>query len=373
MNNKLKILLLFLKWDNCKCKDVLRLLEKTILSIRGINWTIIAIDNKHEYLSWDDNGKKNSICQYSVGGDNSAHEFSGWEKGLKEAEKHLSNNYDLVAFCNDALMNSKPYDILQELTYEHFQSIKDNQLVLGWHDSFNDILKRYKLPTGSMRFGKRNLSSWICTTFFVLPKKVLAKCLPLQELKDTATVYSSCKDKLFKEETPLNSDYQTFLINHQTKIWYNRYQLTPENFPLFKQKTLMCINEHLLGERIFRHSAPLDLYKLNMHENARNVVRILGNLRNTFNRPLKLAVYGAGKHTFWLEQQGCIPTAEIHSLHDDSSSSTIIWGKKAEPIEQLNPENVDAVILSTDTFQQQMAQKVREHFGSKLKTIDFYK
>ena len=108
---------------------------------------------------------------------------------------------------------------------------------------------------------------------------------------------------------------------------------------------------------------------------SREVQLLWGKLNHINDeQPAKVAIYGAGKHSQWMEELTKeIDGPTIVGLYDDKpNSGCSIWGLPAANIKSLNPEDVDYIILSTDYFQLDMDSKCRQFFGEDIKTINLY-
>ena len=76
----IKALILFLEYDENKTSRVIPVLEQIIERCNNINFTLVHINNRYTKLSWQ-LLRTEPLIEYLVGGDNSCHEFSGWDKG----------------------------------------------------------------------------------------------------------------------------------------------------------------------------------------------------------------------------------------------------------------------------------------------------
>ena len=89
-----------------------------------------------------------------------------------------------------------------------------------------------------------------------------------------------------------------------------------------------------------------------------------------------VAVFGAGKHTAWLESilenQGSVPKV-VALLDDHPAGKMPMLGLHPTRADQFDAKTVDAIILSSDCRQSEMAVRCRDLFGLKVKLVDLYK
>ena len=92
--------------------------------------------------------------------------------------------------------------------------------------------------------------------------------------------------------------------------------------------------------------------------------------------PLRLAVFGAGAHTQWLADitaSGTLHAPKLVAVLDDKSTTAPDgWSAPVIKPESLNPADVDAILLSSDTVAEQMRIRCATLYGHKVRTIDLY-
>ena len=111
-----RVLVLFLTFDPEKTKGVRAVLGDFFKAREGIEFTVVEIDNANEQREWQSASTEGWPCRaFAVGGDNTAHEFTGWDRGWREVRARLPETFDVVLMVNDALANSKPLAGLSEM------------------------------------------------------------------------------------------------------------------------------------------------------------------------------------------------------------------------------------------------------------------
>ncbi len=95
----------------------------------------------------------------------------------------------------------------------------------------------------------------------------------------------------------------------------------------------------------------------------------------TQGRPLRIAIFGAGKHTQWLEQlvKGRSPQPQVMALLDDrGESAPARFGLQAIRPESFDPSTVDAIFLSSDTLIDTLQARCIALYGQNIRLLNFY-
>lgn len=92
--------------------------------------------------------------------------------------------------------------------------------------------------------------------------------------------------------------------------------------------------------------------------------------------PLRLAVFGAGAHTQWLAEITNFgisqPPSVVVILDDKATQEIYPWKVPVIKPEELNPKDVDAILLSSDTVTEQLRIRCTTLYGHQVRTIDLY-
>jgi hypothetical protein len=93
-------------------------------------------------------------------------------------------------------------------------------------------------------------------------------------------------------------------------------------------------------------------------------------------RKLKVAIYGAGLHTCWINgfvNYKKLDSPDVVCVFDDGEPRDIkLFGKKPLRTGDVNPEDVDLVLISSDVYFEEMTKKAEEKFGAE-KVLNIYK
>ena len=89
----------------------------------------------------------------------------------------------------------------------------------------------------------------------------------------------------------------------------------------------------------------------------------------------KVAIYGAGKHTVWLEKTTkTLNGPEVTAILDDQPNNTLsFWGLTPRLIGEWESTDTDIIVLSSDTHQKKMRKRCHKLFGKKVTIIDLYR
>lgn len=250
-HKKIGGLILFLEWDPGQAAEARLEIVSLMQRCDRVRWTLLRINNSKVNLPLE-KLRDQPFAEYQVGGDNTSGEFSGWDKGWKVASEEIGVTADVVVIANDALKNSKPYEQISVVDDTLIRYLWRWDSVVGWMDNYCDMSPEPMdlLANPMMLFGQPS-RTWICTAFMVLSASVFGRILPLTQLNRENSVYhDEFAGQAFRRDCGLNDVYQQFLLDHQSQVWTKKYDLNSDTYPLFKTKTRMIINEHLLGCRI---------------------------------------------------------------------------------------------------------------------------
>lgn len=152
---------IFVEYDREKeptADQIFAILQQYLAPIKGCKITYLRVDNKNEKMPLS----KCASNIFVVGGDNSSHEFSGWQRGINTLAS-LNCQYDLALIINDAFLKPGPSFLQDYATPELLQKSLSEKKIIGRIDS---VFQHYTL------FGY-DVSSWVCTNCFFVPKKAL--------------------------------------------------------------------------------------------------------------------------------------------------------------------------------------------------------
>lgn len=239
LNPDLRVTVLFVYADLERYGFAHHALDMLLTEFNPATTHLIKINN------WQPDDPLTSIGhnRHNVGGDNSAWEFSAWDKGIRAADT-LNIQSDIVLFFNDALFNSihQSFDMHYFSTmYNHVTLSRLSLGVLGHVDQSELNCAIHGMPSvHHMR------SNSFAITSDLLPKIRLT-------YYDAHSVSEFLPEKwtgqLFTEHAPLSSEFKTFLTWWMTKGWPRsaEYPLCQEHWPLIRAKLTAILNERMLS------------------------------------------------------------------------------------------------------------------------------
>ncbi|MCH8844963.1 MAG: hypothetical protein IID61_18545 [SAR324 cluster bacterium] len=204
--------------------------------------TELVVDGNYDFLS----------------GDNSLHDFSAWDKGVR----WLHRVYDplpqsVFVFANDTFHRSYGSEYLELFRPIDVQPATHNNQLVGYCDAYPDEIEL---------FGVR-LRRWVRTSLFMLNYKTLTRLLPIGLHDIGEKVFSMDSDKYFNDSAPLSENYKRYLRtwlfgesfsdSSFREQWHRQSKLTEENITDFKLKTLCIISEHYFSGRAQKLRIPI--------------------------------------------------------------------------------------------------------------------
>ena len=135
---------------------IFALLQQYLSALKGCRITYVRVDNKYEHLPLT----KATGNIFTVGGDNSSREFSGWQRGL-DALASMPCDYDLVLITNEMFLKPGPSFLEDYATPELLKKSLTENKIIGRIDT--------TFQTNTL-FGY-DVSSWVCTNCVFIPKK----------------------------------------------------------------------------------------------------------------------------------------------------------------------------------------------------------
>ena len=236
----MKILVLFVQYDTVKYPDSYKRLEAQLATLQGIRWVRFRIDNARPFQGVEQVGDD---C-YSLGGDNTDWEFSGWQLGLEQASRMMPE-YDGVLFGNDSFEVSGA-SLLSSIGSFHIKLFIRMNIPIGNVNSLRSDEKIYDIK----------IRKWIRTNCFILSRKTVERLGKIVFINNAMLDDFIDKDytgNYFKDSAPLSLCLQHRVVEWLSKEWHSCFTLE-DNWNLFRSKTKSMLNEWLLGSKLFEIS-----------------------------------------------------------------------------------------------------------------------
>jgi hypothetical protein len=221
----------------------LKLLEKRCCK-KGTKATII-VDNQ---IPTGQTIKNDQVTIY--GGDNTFHEFSGWQIGIDILEhQYTPEDIDVILIANDTFFRNYDPSWLDLFKKKHFRLASKKHVMIGWMDVFPE----------PMKFLNFTSKDWIRTNCFIVNYGLLKNLLPLPISQTPDKIFSHSVSSFFNDSSHLSAKYKAYLrswlfdeksplIDFKPK-WYRSTSLNQENLEYFEKKAFSIICEHALSAR----------------------------------------------------------------------------------------------------------------------------
>lgn len=212
----------------------------------------VVVDNSR------DGGYQAGIADgvHRVGGDNSRHEFSGWDCGLAWLDARMRPAPStIVALANDTVARADKRRRVRDVPADRAMAARSGALV-GWIDEY---------PRPVELFGLR-LRQWVDTSLVLTTRQTLDRLRPLSRPLDESRLFADDCRSVFHPDAPLSANYRRYLKTYFLgepgdaefdHAWYAQAPARPDTFDALKIKLRCVFSEHLLSARARSHGIPL--------------------------------------------------------------------------------------------------------------------
>jgi glycosyltransferase involved in cell wall biosynthesis len=259
----------FAQYDRKKYAGSLERLLGLLSNLSGLDYHVLVVDNlrpghwSHEV----------SDRLAHIGGDNSAWEFSAFDKGLAHLDR-AGARADVYALVTDAF-TAYGADFLSLITKEVFEFAARRRSVIGWVDAW---------PRPTIVFGKPT-AEWVRTSFVVLPAPHLAVIRPLAFPFDPRSMFSGDPAAPFAAGAPVGPELSRFIVEWLSGVkgeqqlsegWHSQFELDRARLPFFESKASAILREQLLSVHLRDAGVPCFDFRLlrRVHEGGRLVYDI---------------------------------------------------------------------------------------------------
>ncbi len=254
-SDKIRLSVIFLQYDRQKYTFALERLVSLVSSFESIDFKIVVVDNAHPGF-WQHEVSDRII---QVGGDNSAWEFSAFDRGIGFLAA-TARPADVYAFVTDAFL-AYGDDYLELIDEDTLRYCLELRSCVGWVDSFMQDLSAFGYY----------YRDWMRTSLFFLPAELLANITPLTTPLALETIFGPTAEAPFSVSAPLNANLREHLLAWLTKgeagvalkeAWHSQLDLTDRSFAFFKAKVAAILREHLLSARLQALGIPCHDFRL---------------------------------------------------------------------------------------------------------------
>ncbi len=234
----------------------LRRLLAVLDRLRSVELSLLLVDNVRE----GDWRHEISGDVLQIGGDNSAWEFSAFDRGL-EVLAEWRPETELVVLVTDAFQayGEEYVDLIDDGVVESASRLG---ACVGWMDSFG---------FEECRIGELAYDTWIRTSFVFLPPAALARVRPLAADLEPLNLFSGSPEAPFLPDARVSENLRQLLLEWLTthelaqprlaERWHSRFELTGETLAFFQAKVGSILREHLLSARLRAAGVPCYDYR----------------------------------------------------------------------------------------------------------------
>ncbi len=254
-DGSIRLSVIFLQFDRQKYTVALEKLVSLVAGLESVDFKIVVVDNANPGF-WQ-HQISDRIVQ--IGGDNSAWEFSGFDRGIRFLAAD-DRPADIYSFVTDAFL-AYGDDYLELIDTTTLRTCLELRSCVGWVDSFMQDL-------AASGYGYRD---WMRTSLFFMPAELLPAIAPLTTPLAPETLFGPSAEAPFSESAPLNDNLRRHLLAWLTRdrsdvalseVWHSQLELTDDTFDLFKAKVCAILREHLLSARLLSLGIPCYDFRL---------------------------------------------------------------------------------------------------------------
>jgi len=241
---KLSLIVIFVEYDRHECggsDKVFKTLQGYLAKLHSCRITYLRVNNKNEQKRLNKNGNI-----YTVGGNNTYREFSGWQQGI-DATNFMNQSFDLALLVNDMFLKPGESFLRDYADISLLRRSLNENKIIGRIDSVGQHYTAYGY----------DVSKWVCTNCLLAPMPAITK------LQDMVSVKENLIDFLpetfpgpqenpilfFENNAPLNDTYRAWLVEWLTERWHSKFQINAGTWDLFRTKVRNILNESLLTAR----------------------------------------------------------------------------------------------------------------------------
>lgn len=232
------LVVLYSRYDQNKYPNSLNHLQQALAPLYHWQHSILIVDNMHT----DRPFSQLQPCLYLTGGDDSVHEFTAWDKGLRlwpqqfeEPELWMLATDAFPAYGNDysQLLNDQILTLLAERNY---------------CAGLIDPLQPGSVP---LQLFDWRFEWWVRTSFMIIPAPIMRQLeSPITFHNPNQFVHSSYQEPYFLDDAPFNQAYQDKIVQWLTQDWHSAFEPDELSWGKFSEKVRSILNEHALTCRI---------------------------------------------------------------------------------------------------------------------------
>jgi hypothetical protein len=167
--NKIVLAICYVVYNPSRYGDNFGRLQRYLAAVSSKNKYFLIIDNENEQLKFDQLDRN----IYKIRGDNTFREFSGWQAGVN-AIRELKIPADVILFANNAFLLPRGSFLKYYNASSLIKQAFETNVMIGKIDRCGKNLTVYGY----------DVSKWICTNCFFLPRRALEQVPDLVSIKE---------------------------------------------------------------------------------------------------------------------------------------------------------------------------------------------
>lgn len=217
----------------------------------------LAVDNK---LAENYDREFQEPLRYRlIGGDNSTHEFSGWDHGYAFAgDAYDLTSDDVILFANDTFHRRVGRTYLDELTPELIAGIDPTTSTIGYCEDF----------PRDVRLMDITYRSWIRSNIFFHGKSVADRLVRLAFPLQGDEIFSDDPGTFWSDTTQISENWKAYISSWMFGIsdpkypeynlhWHAAELPTARNVEFFRTKARCILSEHYMAARLKDWQVPI--------------------------------------------------------------------------------------------------------------------
>jgi hypothetical protein len=183
-----------------------------------------------------------------IEGDNSAREFSGWDKALTELLPHLDDS-TVLCFCNDTFARNYDSNYLNWFDPEEVARAIGRHAIVGYVDE----------KPAAFCIENKWIQSWLRTSLFLTTVNTTRKLLPFRR-NFSASDFAKSGDSLFSPNGSIHPEVAHMIdrwlvkksdtSNNEEGIWHSAVPLNEQNRTFLQEKAKSILTEFSLSARV---------------------------------------------------------------------------------------------------------------------------
>lgn len=181
-----------------------------------------------------------------IGGTSLWREFSGFDDAIRYLGSEIYQ-YDVVLLAT-AAFDQYYTRYIHRVTESMLQVVADYPIALGHIDAYNEMISAFGYES----------QYWLRSSFVYLAPTEVARLGPMAYVRNRSDLFTDNASAPWLKEAPISPTYRRLLTDWLTSSqgtgqgeeWHSRFALSDESLPLFRDKAIAIINEHMLTIRL---------------------------------------------------------------------------------------------------------------------------